>query len=246
MPLYLRNPHSVLAALETRPQDVYEVRIPERGANEAWERVRKSALDVGIKVLAPKPARPGRQKGTSGRRAENAEAVVRERPEADLEDVLGGGQGVSQGLWIGIDTVQDPRNLGSIVRSAAFFGARGLVLTRDRTAPLSGIVYDVASGGMEHLPFASVPNLSRALGLAKERGLWILGTSEHADRDAADLAPDRPWMLLLGNEESGLRRLTLEKCDEVCRIPARGAVTSLNVSVAAGILIQRLAAASPG
>ena len=240
MPLYLKNPHSVLAALETRPQDVLEIRLPDRGANEAWQRVRKAAEGVGIAVVAPKPTRPGRRKGATGGRASDTEAVVKERAESALDEVWGSGENQTEGLWIAIDTVQDPRNLGSIFRSAAFFGAKGLVLSRDRTAPLSGITYDVASGGMEHIPFTTVPNLSRALDTAKDRGLWILGSSEHAETDVSDLGPDRAWLLLFGNEETGLRRLTLDKCDVVCSIPSIGSIGSLNVSVAAGILIQKL------
>ncbi len=88
------------------------------------------------------------------------------------------------------------------------------------------------------MPFAIEPNLARALAAARERGYWILGSSERAETPLDAVGADRPWILVLGNEEDGLRRLTLEACDEVCRIPSRGAVGSLNVSVAAGILIH--------
>ncbi len=115
-------------------------------------------------------------------------------------------------------------------------------MTADRAAPLSAVVYDVASGGVEAVPFAIENNLRRALEAAKAAGLWILGSSEHAERGIDAVARDRPWLLVLGNEEGGLRRLTLETCDEVCRIaPGGDAVTSLNVAVAAGILIATLA-----
>jgi 23S rRNA (guanosine2251-2'-O)-methyltransferase len=242
MPLYLRNPHSVLAALEQRPEDVFEIRLPDRGTNDTWERVRKAARDVGTSIVAPKPARGGKRKEGGGGRSSETEAVVKERPDCDLSEVLGEGQDNTKGLWVAIDTVQDPRNLGSIFRSAAFFGVKGMVLSRDRTAPLSSITYDVASGGLEHVPFATVPNLSRTLDEAKERGLWILGASEHADTAIDDVMPDRAWMLALGNEETGLRRLTIEKCDVVFGIPSLGPIPSLNVSVAAGICIQKLTA----
>ena len=93
----------------------------------------------------------------------------------------------------------------------------------------------------EAVPFAVETNLRRALEAAKAAGLWILGSSEHAERSVEDIPRDRPWLLVVGNEEDGLRRLTLETCDEVCQIAPKGeAVTSLNVSVATGILIATL------
>ena len=95
---------------------------------------------------------------------------------------------------------------------------------------------------MEVVPFSVQTNLSRALKTAAEAGLWVLGTSEHAAKDVADVPRDRPWLLVLGNEQAALRQLTVKNCDEICRLTARGQVTSLNVSVAAGILIATLTA----
>jgi 23S rRNA (guanosine2251-2'-O)-methyltransferase len=90
------------------------------------------------------------------------------------------------------------------------------------------------------VPFSVQANLSRALKVAKDAGVWVLGTSEHADKDVADVPRDRPWLLVLGNEQKGLRQLTLKNCDEACRLSPRGNVTSLNVSVAAGVLMAKL------
>lgn len=147
---------------------------------------------------------------------------------------------VSPGLWLALDTLQDPQNVGAIFRTAGFFGIRGIVLSRDRSAPLNGTVYDVSAGGVEAVPFCVVPNLSRALDQARKHGLWRLGTSERAKEPLESILPDRPWLVVLGNEEKGLRRLTLDNCDVVCGIPSRGAVTSLNVSVAAAVVISHL------
>jgi len=147
---------------------------------------------------------------------------------------------ISDGLWLALDTVQDPQNVGAIFRTAAFFNARGIIITTDRSAPLSGTAFDVASGGIEYVPFSLVTNLSRTLDQAQEAGLWILGTSEHAEQELHTIKPDRPWLLVLGNEETGLRRLTRDKCDSLCRIRAKGAVTSLNVSAASALCISHL------
>ena len=110
------------------------------------------------------------------------------------------------------------------------------MMTAERSAPLSATVYDIASGGIETVPFATEINLRRALDIAKKSGLWILGTSEHSKESHHSIRPDRPWLVVLGNEEKGMRRLTEDSCDLKCGIlPADGAsVTSLNVSVAGG------------
>jgi len=117
---------------------------------------------------------------------------------------------------------------------------QGLLMTADRAAPLSAVAHDVAAGGVEHVPFSIQTNLARSLDIAKEAGLWILGTSEHTEDDISRVPRDRPWLLVIGNESKGLRRLTIERCDQMCRITPRGAVGSLNASVAAGILIAAL------
>ena len=106
-------------------------------------------------------------------------------------------------------------------RAAAFFGAQGILLTQERSAPLSAVVYDVASGGLEYVPFTLQINLQRAFEIAKDAGLWILGTSEHAKDGVDSIERDRPWLLVLGNEEKGMRRLTEESCDVLCKIPCR-------------------------
>ena len=113
-------------------------------------------------------------------------------------------------------------------------------MTAERSAPLSAAAYDVSSGGVEALPFVQGTNLQRAFEVAKDAGLWICGTSEHAKEGLASLVPDRPWLVVLGNEEKGMRRLTQEACDVLYAAKPRGSVTSLNVSVAAGVFLSRL------
>jgi 23S rRNA (guanosine2251-2'-O)-methyltransferase len=171
-----------------------------------------------------------------------AEAQVLERksmsPEELFKDATKRAQG--RGIWLALDGLQDPHNVGAIFRTAAFFGVQGILLTQDRSAPLTGTVYDVATGGMEQVPFASLASIQHGFHIAKDAGLWILGTSEHVSDDYRQIQKDRPWLLVLGNEEKGMRRLTEEACDVLCGIAPLGAVTSLNVSVAAGVLISNL------
>lgn len=236
--LTLRNPHSVLATLDARPLDVLEVRLPPEAGSKAWHEVAEHARALGVRVRGlGEPS--GRRDGRAGGRA-GAEADIRPRRPEPLADLFAGAS--SGDRWVALDGVQDPHNVGAIFRTAAFFGVRGVVTTADRAAPLTAVVYDVASGGVEAVPHSVETNLRRALDAAKAAGVWVLGTSEHAAAPLDATPRDRPWLIVLGNEETGLRRLILESCDAVCAVPPRGdVVTSLNVSVAAGILLATLA-----
>lgn len=248
MPLHLRNPHSVMAALDQRPQDVHWLAIPRGGGGDAWQLAVEKAQSLGIRVMAESDGgdyrnqgarrKPDAHGGKSGR-AGGAMAEVRERPPCDLEDMFSM-DGEGGGLWLALDCIQDPHNLGAIFRTAGFFGVCGLIVLADRSAPLTDTAYDVAAGGVEYVPHAMITNLRTALDRAKAADIWVLGTSEHADVDLTQVDRGRKWLAVLGNEEKGLRRLTLESCDEVCRIVPRGGVTSLNVSVAAGVIMAHM------
>lgn len=238
--LVLKNPHSILAVFDTRPMDVFEVRVERGRLSETWQQVADRARQAGVTVHEAAGASGVKNRSGGGpQRGGGSEAVVRERQGIELDELFAVG-GTGPGLWLGLDQLQDPQNVGAVFRTAAFFGVRGIVLTRDRSAPLSSTVYDVASGGIEHVPFSVQTNLSRAVELAKQAGMWVLGTSEHAERDVAEVDRDRRWLVLVGNEERGLRRLSLDVCDETCRITPRGPVGSLNVSVATAVVIAAL------
>lgn len=248
MAVHLRNPHSILATFERRPEAVIDVRLPEGPASDAWREVEQQAKAHRVPVVrgATHSERVGRrgQREAAGGRGGIAEATVKERPDVPAELLFANDDGTKPAphrLWLALDQLQDPHNVGAIFRTAAFFGVAGILLTRDRSAPLNGTVYDVASGALEVVPFSHPSNLSHAIDVAKEAGLWVLGASEHAPRDAREVDRDRSWLLVLGNEERGLRRLTLDKCDETCRLTAQGEIGSLNVSVAAGVLMALLA-----
>ena len=247
MALELRNPHSVLAALQKRPNAVLDVQFNVGSPGPAWDSVATLAAERRIPVrrvsAKPEAKRKGhRETSVQGGRVGTSFATVKERAGVSCEELfqLAPGSEARPKLWLALDQIQDPHNVGAIFRTAAFFGIRGIVITKDRSAPLSATVYDVASGGLEFVPFSQPPNLSRAIQQAKDAGLWVLGTSERATKDLAHIDRDRPWLLVLGNEEKGLRRLTSEHCDELCRITSQGGISSLNVSVAAGVLMAAL------
>jgi 23S rRNA (guanosine2251-2'-O)-methyltransferase len=232
--LELRNPHSVIAALEARAGDVRALELARGGGGTAWQEARRLAERLGVAITPIEERRGG------GGRGLGSVARVAERAPVAVEGLFAAGPG--RGIWLALDSIQDPQNVGAIFRIAAFFGVRGVVMAKDRAAPMSGTVYDVASGGVEAVPFAVETNLYRALGVAREAGVWLLGSSEHAERSVYEVALDRPWLLVLGNEERGLRPRIAEACDELARVaPAPGAgVTSLNVASAAAVLVSAL------
>ena len=250
MALSLRNPHSVLAAFAERPEDVVDVRLGSARPSGAWEEVVAVAGQHRVPVLR-EPALPDRTRRRRSPdepgRGGSTEATVKEKLDVALDALFGTAKAHAQGgaLWLALDGIQDPHNLGAVFRSAAFFGIKGIVLTRDRSAPMNATVYDVSSGGIEYVPFSVQANLARAIEVAKESGLWVLGSSERAETDVAGIDRGRPWLLVLGNEEKGLRRLTAERCDELCRLSPQGRVSSLNVSVAAGVLMSALSHGQP-
>lgn len=252
MAVTLRNPHSVLATLDCRPKDILQIAAPQ-SASDAWGRVVRVAKERGVKVVAPHRGADqprGRQdRGSDGgrERESSLEATIKEKISLSPEELFAGAsqRKEGKGLWLALDCLQDPHNVGAIFRAASFFGVQGILMTEERSAPLSGTAYDVASGGVEYVPYTLQTNLQRGFEVAKENGLWILGASEHAKTDLSSVGPDRPWLLVLGNEEKGMRRLTEESCDMICKIAPRfghqgSGVTSLNVSVATGILISHL------
>ncbi|WP_010587930.1 23S rRNA (guanosine(2251)-2'-O)-methyltransferase RlmB [Schlesneria paludicola] len=242
MSLVLKNPHSVLAALKTRPADVIDVRVPAGKPSPAWADVIATARELEIPIRTNLAEEPRHGKGDhKSERTGLAQATVRERQGVLIEELFAD-VGTGPGLWLALDCLQDPHNVGAIFRTASFFGVKGIIMTKDRSAPLTATVYDVAAGGLEYVPFGEPTNLARAMNIAKTAGVWLLGSSEHAEQDVRDIPRDRPWLLILGNEESGLRRLSFEKCDQICKLTPRGTVPSLNVSVAAGVLMSQLTA----
>ena len=239
--LHLKNPHSILAALRKRPQEVKFLQLPKSPVKGAWELVQHLAVKHKIPTVQNKESSLPQNKKKHWEKSERVSglgATVTEVQPIDLSSIIAHGRSLESGFWIAVDCIQDPHNLGAIFRTAAFFGAQGILLSQDRTSPMSATVYDVACGGVEEVPFCFISNLSRDLKKAQDAGFWIIGTAEESKDLLNNYQLDRRWIAVLGNEEKGMRRLTRDTCDVVCAIPSKGAeVKSLNVSVAAGIVI---------
>jgi 23S rRNA (guanosine2251-2'-O)-methyltransferase len=153
------------------------------------------------------------------------------------DDLLTALQEAEQPLLLALDGVQDPHNLGACLRTADVCGALAVIVPRDRAAQLTPTVRKVAVGAAETTPVVAVTNLARTLKLLKEAGLWVVGADAAAGKAAHEIDLKGPVVLVLGAEGAGLRQLTRQHCDFMVRLPQRGAVESLNVSVAAGMLL---------
>lgn len=227
--------HAVRVMLERHPARVLTVRLAERRADP---RVR------AIEALAREHHRPV-QRVDLRLLNQSLGDVVHQGVAADItplapwseEQLLEAIVGVSSPLLLALDGVQDPHNLGACLRTADACGVLAVIVPRDRAAQLTPTVRKVAAGAAETTPVAVVTNLARTLKLLKDAGLWVVGADAAADKKAAELDLKGPLVLVLGAEGSGLRQLTRRHCDFLARLPQLGAIESLNVSVAAGMLL---------
>ena len=242
--LELRNPHSIQAALEVRPKAVKLVCVHSENAGEPWDSVVKLAQQnhVPVRIGTPEQRVQRGQKGGRETERTGAGSATVEPPSPIPLELLWNTEESTTGLWLALDQVQDPQNLGAIFRLAGFFGVRGIVLTKDRSASVNATVCDVSAGGAEHVPFAVIANLAQAIEKAQHNQIWVLGTCERAGSTIHAVRRDRNWMLVLGNEGSGLRRLTRERCDQLVAMPPLGPVPSLNVATAAAACLAVLTA----
>ncbi len=137
-----------------------------------------------------------------------------------------------------LDCIQDPNNLGAIIRTADAAGVHVVVAPKDKSVGITETVRRVSVGAADHVPFAQVTNLARTMEQLKAAGLWIVGTTDHAKAQTLyDLDLNGPLALVIGAEEKGMRRLTEERCDFLASIPMAGRVECLNASVAAGVCL---------
>ena len=138
------------------------------------------------------------------------------------------------------DEVEDPHNLGAIIRSADAFGAHGVIISKRRAVGLTAAVEKASGGALNHVAVAKVPNLAAAVDLLKENGLWIYGSDMIADKCYFEEEFTCPLALIVGSEGNGIGNLLKKKCDILLKIPMKGKVSCLNASVAAGVIMQEI------
>lgn len=233
---YVYGLHAVQAMLERAPKRVRQLKV-QRGRLDArmqalLELAESEALDIE-RVMPDELDRLA----DGGVHQGVVAAVTASQlwSEEMLGHLLDREEGVP--LLLVLDGVTDPHNLGACLRSADAAGAQAVIIPRDRSASLSPTVRKVACGAAETVPLVAVTNLSRTLKQLQQRGLWVVGTAGEAEQLLYDIDLKVPSVIVMGAEGTGMRRLTREHCDYLAKLPMAGTVSSLNVSVTAGICL---------
>lgn len=168
-------------------------------------------------------------------------ALAKEFIYSDLDHIIDiSSQNQGRSLLIALDHITDEGNLGALIRTAAFFGTQGLIIPKDRAAGVSPTVLKRSSGGHIYLPIARVVNMARTMDLLQKKGFWIVGTSGESPGSIYEFDWNRDVVLVLGNEQKGLGRSVRQHCDQVVGIPSHGHMDSLNVAVAAGVVLSEI------
>ena len=228
--------HAVTSALKTAAGDVEWLRVLADSHNKRLGELESLATGSGVRLikctLSELDSLSGQQRHQgviAGFKGSNV------APEGRLEAMLDAISGTP--LILVLDGIQDPHNLGACLRTADAAGVHLVVICKDRSAGITPVVRRAASGAAETMNIIQATNLARVLRILKKRGIWLAGTSDEASDSiySSDLAG--PLALVMGNEGSGLRRLTMDLCDYLVSIPMAGQVESLNVSVATGVCL---------
>ena len=229
--------HAVAALLASRPAAIKKLMVTEGAADRQLAPLLEQAAAAGVAIQ-----RLGRREldqQVPGGRHQGILAVVRETSrsmsERQLPEFLAAL--TEPAFLLVLDGVQDPHNLGACLRTADAAGVHAVILPQDRAVGITPVVHKVACGAVESVPIFTVTNLARTLRQLRDAGIWIYGTSDSAGQGlyASDL--QGPIAVVLGSEGKGMRRLTREHCDHLLAIPMAGQVESLNVSVAAGVVL---------
>jgi 23S rRNA (guanosine2251-2'-O)-methyltransferase len=220
----------LLEVLKVSPERVNKVFVQnERGPNRIGEVIREARRHGIPVVFVPKSKLDQEAPHHQG-----AMAVLSPRGFASLEEILGASK---TPFLVLLDEIEDPQNMGAIIRTAECAGVDGIVIPEHRSAGLTETVSTVAAGALEHMKVARVVNLARTMEELKERGLWLVGAEGGGKAPWYAFDYTLPVGVVLGSEGKGLRPLVRKRCDTVLSIPLYGRITSLNVSAAAAIFL---------
>jgi 23S rRNA (guanosine2251-2'-O)-methyltransferase len=228
--------HAVKEALEAR-RPIDRIAIAKGRQDTRVEEIVQLARKQGVPVRFEDRGQLDRlanskdHQGVVGLAAARAAATL-----GDILAVANAGPG-QKGLIVLLDGVEDPHNLGAIVRTALAAGAHGVVIPERRAAGLTDTVARASAGALAHLPVAKVTNLVRTMEELKGAGYWLVGLDEQGDKNYTEVDYTSPVGIVLGSEGQGLHELTRKRCDFVVSLPTTGPVRSLNVSVAAGVVL---------
>jgi len=231
--------HSVQAALDYSPKSINKAWIDAQRQDKRLVQAIGALLDLGIE-----PEKTERKKLDKLAEGNNHQGIVievdmpAELSESDLKTAV---QSLGEtALFLVLDNVQDPHNLGACLRTADATGVHGVIITKDNATGITPTVCKVASGAAETVPVYQVTNLARTLRWLKDQGIWVFGAAGEAEQMIYQADLTGPLALVVGAEEKGMRRLTREQCDVLVKLPMLGQVDSLNLSVATGVLLYEV------
>lgn len=230
--------HPVLEALRSKDRDLHRIYLEQGRRGRTVEEILELARARHVPVAFEPREGLDRRAGTA--RHQGAIGVAAAKAYLSLDDLLESVSGLDAPLLLVLDGIEDPRNLGAILRTAEAVGVNGVVLPTRRAVGLTGTVAKVSAGAIEHIPVARVVNLSQAIERLKEARFWIYGLDAKGSRSYAEVDYRGPVALVVGGEGRGLRPLVASRCDGTVRIPMRGKVESLNVSVATAVVLYEI------
>ena len=230
--------HAVGVRLKIAPHSVVEIFFEVTRRDARMRQFLDRAREAGARLIEADSLRLAKLCGSHGHQGVVARVEILSQANSldDLLDQLEQGKGEPP-LILVLDGVTDPHNLGACLRVADGAGAHAVIAPKDHAVGVNATVAKVASGAAETVPYFMVTNLARTLGELKERSIWCIGTADDAPRSVYQSDLKGAVALILGAEGQGMRQLTRKTCDELVNIPMRGAVESLNVSVASGICL---------
>ncbi|MCP4187793.1 MAG: 23S rRNA (guanosine(2251)-2'-O)-methyltransferase RlmB [Gammaproteobacteria bacterium] len=234
---YVYGLHAVEKFVQKTPQQVVELFVSE-GRNPRLLSVIGQTLKAQIPVHTVERDELSKRAGSEKHQGCVLLINVVAGQQKSLEQCLS--ELNRESLFLVLDGVQDPHNLGACLRSADATGVDAVIIPKDRSAKLNATVRKVAAGGAESVALVEITNLVRSLKAMKQAGVWIYGASGDAHETIYDFDYQTPVALVMGAEGDGLRRLTAEQCDQLVKLPMKGAVESLNVSVAAGVCLYEI------
>jgi len=232
---FIYGMHSIAAVLEHEPERILELMVAKGRSDERMNTIVNQARKQGIAVqFVQRKTLDEKSKGE-----QNQGIIARAKParvldEADLDRIIAANE---QPFLLILDGVTDPHNLGACLRNADAAGVHAIITPKDNSAAITPVVRKVAVGAAETIPLIQVTNLSRTLKHIQQKGVWVVGTAGEAEQMIYECKMQGAIGLVMGAEGKGMRRLTRETCDELVKLPMAGAVSSLNVSVAAGICL---------
>jgi 23S rRNA (guanosine2251-2'-O)-methyltransferase len=230
--------HAVGVRLKMAPQSIIEIHFEPTRRDARMRQFIDRVKEAGVRLIESDGLRIAKLAGSHGHQGVAARVQAIEQVHS-LDELLENleAAGTAQPLILVLDGITDPHNLGACLRVADGAGAHAVIAPKDHAAGINATVAKVASGAAETMPYFMVTNLARTLNELKERNIWIIGTSDDADKTIYEVDLKGPVALVLGAEGAGMRQLTRKTCDELVSIPMQGAVESLNVSVASGVCL---------